>query len=98
MDESEEILKAKLNSETAKIAWSELQRYFARGVVVCVGEQIDLIDVAMQFSKDNKQTVTTWLKQGVVFKPSDKDAKHWLENNTVFWAVVVAPWVLIQEI
>ena len=36
----ETLEKAKLNQETSKIAWSELQRYFAQGVVLCVDDSL----------------------------------------------------------
>ena len=28
----------------------------------------------------------------------DEDAKRWEQNKQTFWSVVVAPWVLVQEI
>jgi hypothetical protein len=33
-----------------------------------------------------------------VTPPEADDARDWLERQPVFWAIVVAPWVLIQEI
>ena len=35
-DEDTAILRAKLNQETARIAWVDLQRFFARGVAIRV--------------------------------------------------------------
>jgi hypothetical protein len=32
-----------LNVQTGKIAWRELARHFARGVVICVGPGQDLV-------------------------------------------------------
>ena len=41
-------LKAKLNLETSRICWHELQTYFARGQVVRVSPDLDLLDVAAE--------------------------------------------------
>jgi hypothetical protein len=101
MNSSDEIqiqsLKAQLNMETGQIAWPELQRHFARGVVIVVGPELDLVEVAVKFVKDDKATIETWLNSGQISRASDENAQFWAQATTVFWAVVVAPWVLIQE-
>lgn len=91
-------LRAQLNSETAKLAWPELQRHFARGVVVVVKKELDLIDVAVSFATDDKPQAARWIESGNIWQATDSDARRWLADNVVFWAVVVAPWVLIQEV
>ncbi len=48
-----EIFRAKVNLETAQIAWKELQRYFASGVALAVAADLDLVEVAYQMSVDN---------------------------------------------
>lgn len=97
MCESDELLRAKLNAETGKLAWNELERHFARGVVVKVTGNLDLIDVAVAMSRDEKRLVEGWLTQGRIARASSEDALDWHTRNSNFWAVVVAPWVLIQE-
>ncbi len=87
-----------LNRETAKIAWSEMQRFFARGLVIFVDEELDLIDTAAELSLDNKAVLEDWMRQGKVAPVNDQQAKLWLERDTVVWAVVLAPWVLVQPI
>jgi len=89
---------ARLNKETAKILWSELQKFYAQGLVICVAPDMDLIKVAAAFSQDDKRSVETWLEAAMVFHVKDEDAIRWLEQDPVFWAVVVAPWVLVQKI
>lgn len=95
--EEDDILKAKINTECGKIAWQELQRHYARGVILKVDSSIDLIEVAFQFTKDNQTQVSEWMESGLVAKASDEDAIDWNEKQAVFWGVVVAPWVMIQE-
>ena len=96
--DDEELVFQKLNLETGQISWPELQRYFARGVVIIVAKDLDLVEVAKQFTLDNKSTVQNWVKQGLVKNASDDDAKKWNETQQEFWAVVTAPWVLVQPI
>lgn len=92
------ILHAKLNGETARLAWQELQRHFARGVVIKVAPGLDLVEVATQFALDDKQAILNHLNTGAVASASAEDAIGWNERRSVFWAVVTAPWVLVQEI
>ncbi len=70
----EEIFRAKVNLETSRIAWKELQRFFASGVAVAVDAELDLVEVEFQFSKDNKAQVERWLLKGKVSKVSDQQA------------------------
>ncbi|MCG6968721.1 MAG: DUF2288 domain-containing protein [Gammaproteobacteria bacterium] len=90
-------LKEQLNRETGQIAWPELQRHFARGVVIVVGPELDLIEVAIKFVKDDKSAIEAWLNSGQISRARDENAHSWAQATTVFWAVVVAPWVLVQE-
>ncbi|ODU01052.1 MAG: hypothetical protein ABS89_08030 [Thiobacillus sp. SCN 63-1177] len=66
-----DILRAKLNLETAQLGWPELERHFARGDVIKV--------------------------EGRIARAGIADAEDWHTRQPMFWAVVVAPWVLVQE-
>lgn len=98
MPGTENELKAKLNQETARINWEELQRFYASGSLVAVAAGIDLIEVACHFSTDNKQAVELLLGTGKVFRPDDQLAREWFDRKASHWAIVIAPWVLVQEI
>ena len=37
------------DAETAKIAWQELQRFFAQGLAIGVEPELDLVDVAYRY-------------------------------------------------
>jgi hypothetical protein len=97
-DQTDETLRQQLNLETGKISWQELQRHYARGVVIKVGANLDLVTVAVKFVNDDKASIKTWLDNGSVARCSDEDAMAWAQSNAMFWAVVTAPWVLIQEL
>lgn len=92
-----DIAKEKVNLETSKIAWQELQRFFASGTAVFVASPLDLVDVAYQFSIDNKDQVAQWLQNNQIALVSDQQALEWLEADSEVWAVVVKPWILVQK-
>lgn len=98
MDTVEPDLHTLLNAQTGKTDWNELQRHFARGVLVVVSKELDLIEVAVCVAEDDKTRIEAWMKDGKIRGPEVEDAKRWAEHNTEFWAVVSAPWVLAQEV
>jgi len=87
----------KLNLETGVIAWSELVRYFARGVVIKVMEGRDLVEVGAVLASDNTEQLELWLGDESVARASDDDARDWTAREPDFWCLVAAPWVLVQE-
>ena len=95
---SDEIsLQTQLNNETARIRWAELERHFARGVVVRVASDLDLVAVAAAFVRDDEAAVMDWMSTRRVWRASTEDAQDWHQRNPDLWAVVAAPWVLVQE-
>jgi len=95
-ERADELLRAKLNLETSQLPWKELLRYFAAGMVIVVSSELDLIEVALRISNDDKNTVAQWLKERQVAKVSDAQASAWLEADASLWTVVVKPWILVQ--
>ncbi|TAJ79332.1 MAG: DUF2288 domain-containing protein [Gallionellaceae bacterium] len=92
-----EILRAKVNLETSCIAWKELQRFFASGAALQVSTDLDLVEVAFQISEDNKKQVAQWLSESKIGAVTDAQALAWYETDAEVWAVVVSPYVLVQE-
>ena len=90
-------LRAKINMETSRLPWSELQRHFAAGTVVYVSNELDLIDVAVRISHDDKASVTRWMQQGQLAKVTDQQAAAWLAANAALWTSVISPFVLVQQ-
>lgn len=90
-------LRAKINLETSRMPWKELLRFFAAGSVIAVADAADLVEVAACVADDDKEAVAKWMAEGVVAKVSDAQAEEWLKADTALWAVVVKPWILVQE-
>ncbi len=93
-----DLLRAKLNLETAQLQWPELERHFARGDVIKVAMGMDLVEAALHIAENNAATVQTWLAEGRIARADMSDAEDWHARQPMFWAVVVAPWVLVQEV
>jgi len=73
-----------INEQTGVIDWTELVRHFARGVVVNVAADLDLIDVAMCMARDDKPKLEQWLEEGRVNRASDDNARDWTQRNPQF--------------
>jgi hypothetical protein len=97
MTQEPSTLYAKLLGETAIIAWQELQPFFARGALLWVDPALDLVAVAEVVAQDDQAHFAGWLQAGQVEKVSATRAQSFLERDPTLWAVVVSPWVMIQE-
>ncbi|WP_434680195.1 DUF2288 domain-containing protein [Pseudomonas sp. R1-18] len=97
MTQEPSTLYAKLLGETASITWKELQPFFARGALLWVETSLDLIEVAEAVAENEASKVSAWLASGQVAKVSETRAMDLVERDPTLWAVVVAPWVLVQD-
>ncbi|HLR17576.1 MAG TPA: DUF2288 family protein [Alcanivoracaceae bacterium] len=89
-------LTIRLNSETATIAWTELQRFFAQGRTLHISPTLDLVQVAKALVEDDTERMTPWVEQELVQAVSDEQSRTWLEQDAVVWSVVIPPYVLVQ--
>ena len=96
MTEETDLLYARLLSETARIAWSELEPFFAKGVVLQVAPDLNLVEAAYAIAQDDKTQVANWLNQQQLGRLEAAQAEVW-QHSQHLWAVVVAPWVMVQE-
>jgi hypothetical protein len=90
-------LYVKLLGETAKIDWHELERLFAQGKLLLVTPDADLVGVAEAIANDDKPRITQWLSTGVIQKLPATVAANFAARKPALWAVVVSPWVCVQE-
>jgi len=98
MSDPKEIIRAKVNLETAQMHWSEMQRYFASGAALFVSPDLDLVETAFQMSEDNAVLIQQWMAAGQFGKVTDEQARAWSADDAVHWVVVVSPWVLVQPV
>ncbi|QJD28874.1 DUF2288 domain-containing protein [Methylococcus geothermalis] len=98
MIEHDASLYAKLNQDAGKLTWPEMQPHFARGAVIRVAPELDLIEVGAVMATDETEILSRWIRDGRVGRATEVEARDWNERGPLFWAVVIAPWVLVQEI
>ncbi len=83
---------------TAPIEWKALEPHFALGQVLTVAQELDLMTVAEAFTRDDSAAVKGWMQAGLVQLTPDAQAADWHERDPdTLWAVVIRPWVLVQE-
>ncbi len=92
-----DLIRARINLETAQIPWRELQRFFAAGKVLRLAAGLDLVEVACALERDDVARVEDWTRAAALRPVSDDEARHWIERDALLWAVVVKPWVLVQS-
>ena len=92
-----ERLRAEFHQQTAKTAWRDLQVHYARGAVVLVGPELDLVEVAVQLQCDNKAQFEQWIASNQVSGISDARGQQLFAEDPTLWTVVSPPWVLVQE-
>jgi hypothetical protein len=90
-------LYLKLFAETAQIEWPELERFFARGVLLKVARDLDLVSAAEALASDDTRRVAEWLSAGLLERVEPGVASDFAARNPELWAVVVSPWVCVQE-
>lgn len=98
MNEKNMTTRERFEREKAQIAFRELQKHFAKGIMIIISSELDMIDVAMKIHADDTRSIQQWMNENKITRAHDEHAKIWLEQDTEFMAVTAAPWVLVQEI
>ncbi len=93
---AEELIRGKLNSETARMPWKELQRHFATGHTLYIDPSLDLIEVGYRMERDDAAQIEEWMKQSLIRPVSNDQARRWYNDDAELWTCVVRPWVLLQ--
>ena len=97
MTQEPSTLYAKLLGDPAEISWKELEPFFAKRALLWVEAGLDLIEAAEGMAEDKRDKVAAWLASGSLGEVSATRALDLLERDPSLWAVVVSPWILIQE-
>ena len=90
--------KFKIHAETAKVVWKEIEIFYARGMMIYVHPDLDLIKVAFHLSHDNTQQIEQWINERKILRSFDEQASYWADSKEDIWSVVVKPWVLVQAV
>jgi hypothetical protein len=93
---SEQHFADKLKQECGIVDWRTLKSHYERGALIIVREGLDIIDAGTQIATDNTDTVSRWIADETLLKPTASQASSWERRNPSFRSVVIAPFVLIQ--
>jgi len=97
MTDEPSTLYAKLLGETAVIEWKALERFWAKGDLIWVEPPLDLIEVAQAMAENRSESVAKWRSDGLVAAVSSEQAFDLQSRDPEIWAVVVSPFIVIQE-
>lgn len=88
----------KLEKYTGTIDWSYLKPHFETGALLYVDPSLALTEVGHAFTADDAARVAAWRRTGDLVTPSAPHAEYWAESGTIFLALMVSPFVLIQPL
>jgi len=87
-----------LKEECAPVFYKEIEKFFARGMLVLISQEIDIIHVALAIQNDDTKTMQKWIEEQKVIRVHDEHALKWSKVNETLLAITAVPWVLVQEI
>tara|TARA_R110000764_G_scaffold115317_1_gene202340 strand:- start:546 stop:845 length:300 start_codon:yes stop_codon:yes gene_type:complete len=83
---------------TGNIEWKTLEPHFARGDLLSVAPDLDLVQAAAAMMEDDSEQIKVWMDNKQLQVATDAQAGDWAEREPkTLWAVVIRPWVLVQE-
>ncbi|MEH6493238.1 DUF2288 domain-containing protein [Halopseudomonas sp.] len=83
---------------TGNIEWKTLEPHFARGDLLTVAPELDLVQAAAAMMEDDSEQIKAWMDNKQLQVATDAQAGDWAEREpATLWAVVIRPWVLVQE-
>ncbi len=96
---TDEELREKLRSEIMPARWPDLMYQFARGGLFLASPDTDLLAVAFELARDDREAVEHRLRSGALARCSDDDARGFhTKPEQRFQFVIVQPWVLAQAL
>lgn len=91
-------MRETLAASLGPVQFSDLRAHLTRGAVIVVDPSLDLLDVGEAIARDDQVTVTTWIEQGLIGKPTLPMLERWASTEGAAWtSLVVQPFVLVHE-
>jgi hypothetical protein len=102
----ERTLREKLRGEVLSSYWEDLAPHQARGALLMLSPDVDLLDAAEAMAQDDNARVGRWLETGAMRRVGAAEAERLgtesealgEESELRFQFVVVQPWVLAQAL
>lgn len=90
-------LKEDLGKMVDVAIWEWLSPHAARARVILVGAKLDIVDVGVALTEDNKQLVQSWIEDAWLRHPNADELSAWNGNKEKeFISLVVPPFVLVR--
>jgi hypothetical protein len=92
-------LRAQLTEllDEAELDW--LKPQLQKDAVVIVHAGLDLVDVGVAIAQDDTLKVDRWIGEQLIAKPNNEHLAKWHQNpQQKFRAIIVQPYVLVQEL
>ncbi len=87
----------KISKYTGDVRWSYLKPHYKRDALLWVDPALPLEDVALAIIHDEATRVADWLGNGDLVRVGQLHAAQWKGGDELFTAVVVTPFVLMQQ-
>ncbi|QQL44464.1 DUF2288 family protein [Sulfuriroseicoccus oceanibius] len=87
----------KVAKYTGEVDWSYLEPHYKNEALLWVDPSLELKDVAKALGDDDTETVANWLGNGDLVKIGSLHAMQWEGTDEKFTALVVTPFVLMQQ-
>lgn len=80
--------------------WTWLRPHLERDAVILVAGSLELVDAGHALASDNAPLVSEWITAGKIGKPTATQVAAWDAHgeSQQFLMLIVAPFILIQEI
>lgn len=89
-------LQTQLQEELAEVDWNSLKPHASRDALIIVNPLLDLVKVGVAIAEDDKQSVSHWINEQLIVKPSAADLGKWNgQPEKMFKTLIVQPFVLI---
>jgi hypothetical protein len=91
--------REKLKETLDEAEWGWLRDHAERDGLIIVARELELLDVGEAIASDDSKQVGAWIGGGQLTKPTQEQLAEWNETPARrFMALVVSPYVLIQEL
>ena len=92
-----EDIRTKLSGEILRhAAWEDVHPHIIRGVVF-LALNVPLVDVGIALAIDDRPMIESLIEANQLRRPMPEDLTRWADKKTRFAALIVSPFVLIQE-
>lgn len=92
-------IKTALAESLEPANWEFLKPHAQRDALILVSPSLDLVEVGSAIAQDETESVQQWIQQEQLQKPSADQLSLWnVQPNKTFNALIVQPYVLVQEL